>query len=283
MIKELKEILNKTYDNPVLRRTTVPLFMSNPGTGKTTILKEFAKERGVDILKITLSQRMPNEVISMLMPNQKTGKIEVYDSLEISALKPGSILFFDEVFNGVLKQTLDSMLNFTEDRITPSGKHVEDIMIIAASNPQGLINLTPQIKERFIRYDLKFNAEEYQTYMKDKYGMPEDISGHLCTLINKEKFEHVDWNYVTPRSLEKSINQIGCELKSPYDDVLMPFLKQELVSPMNIKAINIKKGGKVEYLEILKLLVKAANEPVKEKKTVVRKKQDKPKEELQEA
>jgi len=101
MIKEIKEILNKTYNNPILRRTTVPLLMSAPGMGKTTIVREFAKEKGVNMLKVTLSQRMPHEVISMMMPNQKTGKLEVYDSLEISSLKSGDILFFDEVFNTI--------------------------------------------------------------------------------------------------------------------------------------------------------------------------------------
>ena len=233
--------------------------MSNPGIGKTTIIKQFAKDKGADMIKVTLSQRMPNEVISMMMPNQKTGKLEVYDSLEISRLKPGSILFFDEVFNGTLKQTLDSVLNFTEDRVTPSGKHVEGIMIIAASNPQGLINLTPQIKERFVRYDLKFNRKEYQDFLKYEYGMPENISSHLCILINKEKFEQDNWNFITPRSIEKAINQIGCELVSPYDDILLPFLKEEIISPMNIKPIDVKKDDKVEYLKILKIIVESKN------------------------
>lgn len=61
------EILNKTYDNLILRRTTVPLFMSNPGVGKSTIIKEFAEERKVKMVKITLSQRMPNEVVGMVI------------------------------------------------------------------------------------------------------------------------------------------------------------------------------------------------------------------------
>lgn len=276
MIKEIKEILNKTYNNPILRRTTVPLLMSAPGMGKTTIVREFAKEKGVNMLKVTLSQRMPHEVISMMMPNQKTGKLEVYDSLEISSLKSGDILFFDEVFNGTLKATLDSVLNFTEDRITPSGKHIEGIFIIAASNPQGLINLTPQIKERFIMYDLKFNTEEYQEYLKDKYGMPEVVSKNLSILIGKEKFESITWNYMTPRSLEKAINQIGCELQSPYDDVLLPFLKHEIVLENSYGDLNYKKGDKIEYLTVLKTIIKKRNETVvkptaKTKKTKVTK------------
>ena len=136
--------------------------MSNPGIGKTTIIREFAESKGVKMLKMTLSQRMPNEVVGMVMPDVKSGTLKVFDSYELSSLTDGDILFIDEVFNGTLKQTLDAFLNLLEDRTLPSGKKMANIMIVGASNPQGLINLTPQIKERFIRYDPKFSKEEYE-------------------------------------------------------------------------------------------------------------------------
>lgn len=249
------DVLNKTYDNATLRRRTVPLFMSNPGTGKTSIIRKFAKDKGVKLIKITLSQRMPNEVVGMVMPDTTTSKLVVYDSHELTSLNDGDILFFDEVFNGTLKQTLDAVLNLLEDRMLPSGKKLADVLIVAASNPQGLINLTPQIKERFIRYDLKFNTEEYQKILKDKYGMPKSISRHLCTLISKEKFEHDSWNFTTPRSIEKAINQIGHDLVSPYEEMLLPFLNEQLSAPMAITSLDVKKGDKVEYLKLLKLIL----------------------------
>jgi hypothetical protein len=259
MEKQMLDVLNKTYENRILRKKTVPLFMSNPGIGKTTIIKNFVEEKGVNMVKITLSQRMPNEVVGMVMPDVKSGKLLVYDSYELNSLKDGDILFFDEVFNGTLKQTLDAVLNLLEDRMLPSGKKLADVMIVAASNPQGLINLTPQIKERFIKYDLKFDSAEYQVLMKDKYGMPNSISSHLCTLINKEKFDSASWDYVTPRSVEKAINQIGCDLESPYGDLLIPYLSQKIISPTDIKSINVSKGDEVEYINLLKLIIKNDN------------------------
>jgi len=259
MEKQMLDVLNKTYDNLHLRRTTVPLFMSNPGIGKTSIIQKFAKDKGVKLVKITLSQRMPNEVVGMVMPDVISKALLVFNSHELEQLNDGDVLFFDEVFNGTLKQTLDALLNLLEDRTLPTGKKLADVMIVAASNPQGLINLTPQIKQRFEREDLKFNAEEFQVYLKNKYGMPESISSHLCTLINKEKFEPNDWNFVTPRSVEKAINKIGCELKSNYDDVLLPFLTKTIESPMDISKLNVKKGDQVEYLNILKLLIANSN------------------------
>ena len=254
------DVLNKTYDNLILRRSTVPLFMSNPGIGKTSIIKEFVKTKGVKMVKITLSQRMPNEVVGMVMPDLSSKSLIVMDSLELSNLKDGDVLFFDEVFNGTLKQTLDAVLNLLEDRMLPTGKKLADVMIVAASNPQGLINLTPQIKQRFERKDLNFYATEYQSYLKELYGMPESISIHLCTLINKEKFENNDWTYVTPRSVEKAINQIGYDLVSPLDNVLLPYLNTNINSPVNIESLNVKTGEEVPYINILKLLIKHKND-----------------------
>lgn len=265
MKERMLDILNKTYDNKILRRSTIPLFMSNPGVGKTTVIKEFAKKKGVDLVKITLSQRMPNEVVGMIMPSTKTSRMEVYDSYELTKLKDGDILFFDEVFNGTLKQTLDAVLNLLEDRTLPSGKKLADVLIVGASNPQGLINLTPQIKERFIRYDLKYSPDEFKAYLKEKYGMPELISQHLCTLINKEMFESNDWSFVTPRSLEKAINQIGSDIESPYSDVLLPFLTIKIISPIDIVSLGIKKDEEVEYLSLLKLIIKSINDSENQK------------------
>lgn len=226
---------------------------------KSTIAKQFAESKGVHFEKITLSQRMPNEVVGMLMPDVKSKALLIFDSHQLINLKDGDILFFDEVFNGTLKQTLDAVLNLLEDRRLPSGKKLADVMIIAASNHQGLINLTPQIKERFVKYDLKFDKEEYQDLLKNRYGMPLFISKHLCTLIKKEKFEG-SWDYVTPRSVEKAINQIGCELETPYDTLLLPFLNEKMECPRDIESINIKKGDQVEYLNLLKLIIKQKND-----------------------
>lgn len=70
--------LDTTYNNLILRRRTVPLFMSDPGIGKTTIIHEYLEdlnEKNKSVVgwipkkmkKITLSQRMPNEVVGMMI------------------------------------------------------------------------------------------------------------------------------------------------------------------------------------------------------------------------
>lgn len=252
------DVLEKTYNNKMLRQKTIPLFMSNPGVGKSTIIKKFAESKGVKMVKITLSQRMPNEVVGMLMPDIKTGKMVAFNSLELSNLKAGDIIFFDEVFNGTLKQTLDAALNFFEDRVFPNGEPCPDVMIVAASNHQGLINLTPQIKERFIMYDLKRDNEGFAKYLKEKYFMPKSIAANLNTLINKEKFDSAIWNYNSDRSIEKAIMQIGCNLKSPYDDLLIPIFKEKIPFKSNGEPTEVE-DEKIEYLEFLRMYIQKQN------------------------
>jgi hypothetical protein len=240
--------------------------MSNPGIGKTNITEGFVKEyiesKGHKMVTMVLPNLMPNEAVGGVYPNSLTKVWEFYDSEKLSSLNDGDCLFLDEVFNGTLKQTLDAMLNVLGQRRLGSGKPMADVMIVAASNPQGLINLTPQIKERFIKYDLAFDAEEYQDYLLNKYGMLNSISKHLCTLIKKEKFESNDWSFVTPRSVEKAINQIGCGLQSPYDEVLLPFLKQEIELENDVVALDYKSGDKIEYLKVLKAVIENNNKSV---------------------
>jgi len=119
MNAEIQEILEGVYSSKLSRQTIVPLFLSSPGQAKSKTIAEFAKLKGKKMVKITLSQRMPNEVIGMLMPDAESGKMIIMDSHELSALDDGDILFFDEIFNGTLKQTLDAVLNLLEDRRLP--------------------------------------------------------------------------------------------------------------------------------------------------------------------
>ena len=54
----------------------------------------FLKSNYVKMKKITLSQRMPNEVVGGLMPNNESKSWETYDSNELLSLNDGDILFY---------------------------------------------------------------------------------------------------------------------------------------------------------------------------------------------
>ncbi len=201
-MNRIKEILEKVYHVPKLRASYVPLFLGNPGLGKTKMIEQFADSKGVRLVEFITSQRNPFEISGMAMPDQQTKKMSIWDFDTLLEMNDGDILFFDEVLNGN-PTVLNACLTLLEQRRMISGKKLPDIMIIAAANPQGMAPLTPQIKERFVWHEVKFSPSLFKAYMQDKYYMPENISTALCKLIMEEDFSGI--NYITPRSVEKAL------------------------------------------------------------------------------
>ncbi len=256
MNAQITDVLEGIYSSKLLRSTIVPLFLSSPGQGKSKTLQQFADQKGVRLLKITLSQRMPNEVVGMLMPNLETGRMSIFDSEELLSLKDGDIVFFDEMFNGTLKQTLDAVLNLFEDRKLPTGYILPEVMFVAASNPQGMMPLTPQIKERVVKYDLKFDPIAFSEYMNNKYGMPKEVGVKFGALISREKFDTLDkWNFNSARSLEKAFTSYCLGVETPYKDLLAPILNFEITLPVAVKEIKKKKGEVVQYVDLAKAML----------------------------
>jgi hypothetical protein len=254
---EILKILEKVYASKYLRRTMVPCFMSSPGQGKSKTIEAFAKDKGKKMVKITLSQRMPNEVIGMLMPDLQNNEMVSLDSKDLLSLKDGDILFFDEMFNGTLKQTLDAVLNFLEDRILMSGRSLADVMIVAASNPEGMIPLTPQIKERVVLYNIAFKAVDFTQYLIDKYYMPDNIATNLSSIVHKESFSDINkWNYNSARSVEKAINAIGRGVPHPNETVFKATLAVSIELPIDLPEIDKVKGDKIPYIDLLTEILK---------------------------
>jgi hypothetical protein len=254
---EILNILEKVYASKHLRRTMVPCFMSSPGQGKSKTIKAFADSKGKKMMKITLSQRMPNEVIGMLMPDLQNNEMVSLDSKDLLSLKDGDILFFDEMFNGTLKQTLDAVLNFLEDRILMSGRPLADVMIVAASNPEGMIPLTPQIKERVVLYNIAFKASDFTQYLIDKYYMPGNVAATLSSIVQKESFSDINkWNYNSARSVEKAINAIGRDVPHPNGTVIRTALNGLVKLPIDLPEIDKAKGDAVPYIDLLTEILK---------------------------
>lgn len=252
----IKEILEGIYENLDLRRTIVPLFMGDPGISKSVQIRDFAKEKGVTLVPFITSQRNPFEVSGLAMPNRKTERMEFWDFDTLLDMKDGDILFFDEIFNGN-PTVLNACLTILEEREMISGKKLPDIMIVAAANPQGMVPLTPQIKERFIWYNFEFPREDWKEYMFKRYKMPNIISNKLCVLIQEEKFNGKS-NYYSARSIDKAVNMLINEVPTPYEDALVPILngliENKLSEPVQIiEGKSLAPGEAIPWLEMIKL------------------------------
>jgi MoxR-like ATPase len=227
-MKVIIDVLEKVYNNRQLRRSVVPLFIGNPGLGKTVLIDQFAKAQGVNLVELITSQRNPFEISGMPMPDKDLKKMSIWDFDTLLEMQDGDILFFDELLNGN-PVTLNACLTLLEQRKTISGKKLPDIMIVAAANPQGKCPLTPQIKERFIWYDVKFDQTMWFKYMVDKYSISKTIGGKLSQLIKDEPF--TGDNFMTPRSIDKAVNMIINDVPTPYSDTIKPILSELIKNP----------------------------------------------------
>lgn len=249
-MNRVKEILEKVYSTESLRKTIVPLFIGNPGLGKTVLIEEFAKEKGVTLVELITSQMSPFEISGIAMPDKDEKKMMYYNFDKLENLKDGDILFFDELLNGN-PVVLNACLTILEQRKFISGKPLPNILIIAAANPQGMAPLTPQIKERFVWYNVTYDGTMWENYMYEKYFITKNIFDKLSSLVKKEEF--TGNNFTTPRSLDKALNMIIHDVPTPYTNILMPVLTEMVKNPFEQK-IQLSKGKFLEPSEMVSWL-----------------------------
>lgn len=257
-MNNIYKVLEKVYTNDSLRKTIVPLFIGNPGVGKTVIIDQFAKDKGVKIVELITSQMSPFEISGIAMPDKDSKKMTYFNFDKLENLEDGDILFFDELLNGN-PVVLNACLTILEQRRFISGKPLPNIMIVAAANPQGMAPLTPQIKERFVWYNVVFNDAMWIKYMFKKYSLVLPIARKLITLIRAEEF--VANNFYTPRSIDKAVNMIINDVPTPYDPVIKPMLETlvENKSKNNVKLEGenvLAPNEKMSWLQLIRIKMK---------------------------
>jgi len=257
-MKKVKEVLEKVYTNPELRKSIVPLFIGDPGLGKTVMIEEFAKEKGATLVELITSQMSPFEISGIAMPDKESKKMTYFNFDKLENLKDGDILFFDELLNGN-PTVLNACLTILEQRRFISGKPLPDIMIVAAANPQGMTPLTPQIKERFLWYDVKFDKKMWKEYMVKKYGITDGIGNKLSNLIKNETF--TSNNFHTPRSVDKAVNMVIRKVPTPYkkdiDVILSEVVTNTMKEPITLKGRKqLKPGESIQWVELIRYKLK---------------------------
>lgn len=251
---QITKVLEGIYNDLELRDSCIPLFMSNPGLGKTTIIKQFAEYKKVKCLVEIASTKMPHEFSGMAMPDNENKRMTFFDYDSLLDLKDGDILFLDELLNAN-SMILNAFLTVLEDRVLPSGKKLAKIMIVAAANPQGAAMLTPQIKERFIFYNIDVDKGSWKQYMS-RHLITDDIYDSLFALVKNEPFNNADKNYMTPRSVDKAVKMIVRGVDTPYakkiEPILNTFVHNKTESPIQINDYTLGVNEKITWLNLIR-------------------------------
>ena len=210
MDTRIDNLIRAAYER---RDEIVLCLLGAPGIGKTEAVERFARERGVNVTHLILSQVMPNEISGITMPVPESHSMSVFDNDRLASMKDGDILFLDEVLKAQ-QPVLSACLTLIQERRMMSGRKLADVMIIAAANPlPSAATLPLEIRQRFMFVKVEFIEEEWLDYMKREHGVRMDD----IVLYLDVTGDGLNWNSPTPRTATKMVEW----MKSVYDDTIL--------------------------------------------------------------
>lgn len=156
-------------------RAHVPVLLwSDPGTGKSSIVRALAAADGVPVETVIGSQREPVDIAGW--PVVTDGAVQTLALPDWAATllsAKGGYLLMDELTT-CSASVQAAMLTVALERVVGRTKLPDDVRIIAAANPPdrsaGGVDLTPPMANRFLHIDFKPTVEEWLTGMRSAFA-----------------------------------------------------------------------------------------------------------------
>ena len=175
------QILNKAYDTGLF-----VLIIGPKGTGKTSLVRDFAKNRDLDLESINFSLRT-RESHLVGTKTLTEGTVRFDEGLLIKSMKEGNMLYLDEINSAEadvllrLDEALDDRRQIVLKESTGEViKAKENWFVVATINPlthSGTKELPPQILSRFpVRIRLEYPPEDIELKIIKKHTSGEHES-----------------------------------------------------------------------------------------------------------
>ncbi len=168
------QTLNKAYDTGLF-----VLVIGPKGTGKTSLVRDFAKNKGINLESINFSLRT-RESHLVGTKTLTDGTVSFDEGVLIKSMREGSLLYLDEINSAEadvllrLDEALDDRRQIALKESTGEVvKAKENWFVVATINPlthSGTKELPPQILSRFpVRIRLEYPPEEVELEIVKKH------------------------------------------------------------------------------------------------------------------
>jgi len=192
----------------------VPNVTSSPGVGKSALIKQIAKEFGLNVIDLRMSQCSPEDFMGLPMRNPDTNKAEFVPFATfplgrdaIPKGKNGWLLFLDE-FNSGTKMVQAASYKVVLDKMVGQEHLHPDVYIVCAGNlatDRAIVNpLGTAMQSRLIHIEMTVSHEDFM-----KHATKEDfdfrVRGFLefsPSSLHVFKPDHQDKTFACSRTWE---------------------------------------------------------------------------------
>lgn len=199
----------------------VPLLLSSPGMGKSSLVRAFAEKYKLKLIDVRLSQCVPEDLNGLPMRQGEKATFTPYDifPLDTDAIPAGTngwLLFLDEL-TAATKPVQAASYKLILDRMVGSHKLHPAVVIVAAGNrvsDKAVANqLSTALQSRVVTYKLQTTLDDFSDVMV-MLGMDPRIQAFLHFMpqrMNDFRPDHQDFTFPCQRTWEMLSNVIRHE------------------------------------------------------------------------